>query len=395
MSDFFDLPPDLAALTAEIKAALDQVEAVEELLDTSRRWANDRRFQVGVQMLRGFLPPAEAARAQSNIADAAITALYPPIAAAFSSLHGTIPGSDIVIMAMGKLGGREMTATSDLDLVFIYDAPDSANTSDGGKPLAVSHYFARLSQRMINALKAQTAEGILYDVDMRLRPSGAAGPIATSLEAFIRYHHENAWTWEHMALTRARIVYGTGDLSTRLEKTIQTLLTMPRDPDQLLIDVAAMRARIDQEHHTDCLWAAKHVRGGLVDVEFLAQYLQLKYAHKHPDILAQNTLLALNQLKDSKILNSSEAETLKTALNHWQAVQSMLRLSLEGEITDISEDALPAGLQCTLAAYCDADNFDALKITILSQAQAVYDLFYRTIEKPAEVLAQKIKPKQS
>jgi glutamate-ammonia-ligase adenylyltransferase len=394
-NDFFETPPSLENLKAELTAVLERTDTVEELLDASRRWANDRRFQIGVQMLQGFLKPEDAALAQSNIADAAISALYPRIAEVFIEQHGSIEQSDIVIIAMGKMGGREMTATSDLDLIFLYDAPDSAETSDGRKPLIVSQYFARLSQRMINALKAQTAEGTLYEVDMRLRPSGSSGPIATNLEAFIRYHRENAWTWEHMALTRARVIYGTGNLTKRIEDIIQSTLTKPRDNDKLLIDVATMRKRIEQEHHTKCLWAAKHFRGGLVDIEFLTQCLQLKYAHEHPNILDYNTASALIRLRDANLIESQQAEILLTALELWQATQSMLRLTLEGEVTNIAEDALPAGLQRSLANYCGFNDFDFLKETLTNRAKAVYDVFIQLIKNPAEDLAQSVKPKQN
>ena len=385
-SDFFGDPPDREALIEELTAQLSQTEAVEELLDLSRRWANEHRFQIGVQMLQGYLTPQAAALAQSDIADAAITALFPRIVNEFVGQHGTVPGSNILVIALGKLGGREMTATSDLDLIFLYDSPHDASSSDGKKPLAVSQYFARLSQRLINALKAQTAEGTLYEVDMRLRPSGSAGPIATSLDAFIRYHQDNAWNWEHMALTRARIVYGTGDLTVRIEEIIQNILAAPRDPDKLVHDVASMRRRIDQEHHTDCLWAAKHFRGGLVDIEFLAQYLQLQHAHENSEILDHNTAVALNRLNEAGYLSKQDTDVLLAALELWQATQSMLRLTLEGEVVDSKEDDMPVGLQKTLAAYCQAENFDSLKKNLSQQAASVHEIFNRIIEKPAAAL---------
>ena len=394
-NDFFESPPDLTSLKTELAAVLERSNEVEELLDASRRWANDRRFQIGVQMLQGFLKPEDAALAQSNIADSAISELCPRIAKVFVDQHGTIDNSDIAIIALGKMGGREMTATSDLDLIFLYDVPDSAEKSDGRKPLVVGQYFARLSQRMINALKAQTAEGTLYEVDMRLRPSGSAGPIATNLEAFIRYHQDNAWTWEHMALTRARVVYGTGNLASRIEEIIHSTLTAPRDRDMLLVDVAKMRKRIEQEHQTKCLWDAKHFRGGLVDIEFIAQYLELKHAHEHSDILNQSTAAALTRLRDTNLIDTDQAEALLATLELWQAVQGMLRLTLDGEITNITEDALPVGLQKTLAAYCGYDSFDFLKDTLSQQAQTVYDVFKQLIENPAENLAQTAKPKQT
>jgi glutamate-ammonia-ligase adenylyltransferase len=385
-SDFFGTPPDYTVLTVELTLALKKTTNVEEMLDISRRWANEHRFQIGVQMLQGFLGPEDAAIAQSNIADAAITALFPQIAAVFKEQHGDVPGSDIVVMALGKLGGQEMTATSDLDLIFLYDTPDGAGSSDGKKPLAVSQYFARLSQRMINALKAQTSEGTLYEVDMRLRPSGSAGPIATSLEAFIRYHQENAWTWEHMALTRARVIYGTGDLAKRTEDIIKSALTAQRDHDKLLNDVAKMRLRIDQEHHTDCLWAAKHYRGGLVDIEFLAQYLQLRYAHDCPGVLSNNTAVALDNLCKNDCLDQESATTLQSALKQWQATQSMLRLTLEGEVTSINAKDIPAGLQNALATYNGADSFNDLNDQLLKQAISVQEIYKRIIDEPASTL---------
>ncbi|MEQ8195372.1 MAG: bifunctional [glutamine synthetase] adenylyltransferase/[glutamine synthetase]-adenylyl-L-tyrosine phosphorylase [Rhodospirillales bacterium] len=384
--DFFDPPPERGALIGELGGLLSRVGAIEEFLDTSRRWANDRRFQVGVQMLQGFLKPWDAARVMSDIADAAIAELYPRIAAEFFARHGRIEGSDIAILALGKLGGREMTATSDLDLIVVYDAPQGAESSDGDKPLSVTQYFSRLCQRLINALTAQTAEGGLFEVDMRLRPSGSAGPIASSLDAFVRYHDETAWTWEHMALTRARVVHATGTLEKRIEKTVRDTLCKARDPDKLLFDVAAMRARIDKEHHTDCPWSIKHYRGGLVDVEFLAQYFQLKHAHDHPAILSVNTRDALDNLIAAKLIPEADGQTLIGALDLWQAEQSMLRLTLAGEITKIAETDLPVELREILAAYCGAEDFDTLKANIAARAEAVYDIFKRTIEAPAAAL---------
>ncbi|MEX2451441.1 MAG: bifunctional [glutamine synthetase] adenylyltransferase/[glutamine synthetase]-adenylyl-L-tyrosine phosphorylase [Rhodospirillales bacterium] len=383
---FFEPPPELDTLTRELGGLLDRVGAIEEFLDTARRWANDRRFQIGVQMLQGFLKPPEASRVTSDIADAAISELYPRITAEFVARHGHVGGSEIAILALGKLGGREMTATSDLDLIVVYDAPPAAEASDGAKPLAVPQYFSRLSQRMINALTAQTAEGVLFEVDMRLRPSGAAGPIASSLDAFIRYHDETAWTWEHMALTRARVVLATGTLKDRIEETIRATLCKRRDPNGLLADVASMRARIDKEHHTDCLWSIKHFRGGLVDVEFLAQYFQLEYAHDRPEILSVNTREALSNLIAAELIARENGDVLIAALDLWQAVQGMLRLTLEGEVAKISQSDFPAELQKALAAYCGAADFNTLQATITRRAQAVYDIFTRMIEEPAAAL---------
>ena len=167
----------------------------------------ERHFRIGVHLLRGLAEPEEAAVAYSGVADAVLAALWPIVTAEFAQRHGPPPGAGAVVVAFGKLGSREMTVSSDLDLIVVYDA-EGAEASAGKRPLAVSAYYARLTQALIAALSAPMAEGILYKVDMRLRPSGQPGPVATALPAFRRYQAEEAWTWEHMALTRARVIAG-------------------------------------------------------------------------------------------------------------------------------------------------------------------------------------------
>lgn len=387
--DFFSAPPPPAALEAEIGRLMGSAEALEEALDITRRWSHDRQFQVGVQLLRRFLPPRAAAFAFSNIADAALKALHPVVEAEFVRNHGRFAGAGMTCIALGKLGGREMTPTSDLDLIFVYDTPAGLEASDGPRPLPPSQYFARLSQRLINAVTAQTAEGRLFEVDMRLRPSGAKGPIASSLKAFIQYHEEAAWTWEHMALTRARVVFGPEDLWRRVEAVIRQTLTKPRNPDVLLRDVADMRARLDAEHHSDFVWEVKHMRGGQVDIDFIAQYLQLRHAHAHPEILSTNTRTALRALRDNGLLAASIADSLIAALDLWQGVQSVLRLTIEGYFRADREAEVTEGLEKTLAAVGGAADVTALKEKILATAAAVHGHFRDLVENPARGLPAK------
>ncbi|MBT7486411.1 MAG: bifunctional [glutamine synthetase] adenylyltransferase/[glutamine synthetase]-adenylyl-L-tyrosine phosphorylase, partial [Rhodospirillales bacterium] len=274
---FFDAPPNPDELHKELEAILHQTEFVEDTLDATRRWANDRWFQIGVQSLRGHQHPQTTAEALSDIAECSVDLLNSAMAKEFTHRHGVVPGSEMVVLALGKLGGREMTSTSDLDMIFVYKAPADAKSSDGPKPLVLTQYFARLSQRVINSITAQTSEGRLFEVDMRLRPSGNAGPIASSLQAFVQYHNDLSWTWEHMAMTRARVIAGPPDLRREVESVIAEVLTRPRDGSKLLADVASMRSRMDDEHHTENPLAIKHLRGGLVDIEFISQYLQLRH----------------------------------------------------------------------------------------------------------------------
>src|SRR5205085_723442 len=180
----------------------------QDTLDILRRWANERRFQIGVQLLRRDIEGARTGMALADIAETALAALLPAVTAEFSRAHGAMPGGAFVVVALGRLGSREMSLASDLDLILIYEAPEDSPGSEGPRPLAVSTYYGRLGPRLISAITAPTGEGKLYEVDMRLRPSGDSGPIASSLAAFAQYQRESAWSWEHMALTRARPIAG-------------------------------------------------------------------------------------------------------------------------------------------------------------------------------------------
>jgi glutamate-ammonia-ligase adenylyltransferase len=288
-AEFSDRLPGRDGLADDLGALLAGARGFEDTLDLLRRWTNERRFQVGVQLLRRTIDGSEAGAMLADIADAGLAALLPAVTADFARAHGEVPGGAFAIVAMGRLGSREMTLASDLDLILIYEASDDtaggAAGSTGARPLAVSTYYARLSQRLISAITAPTAEGGLYEVDMRLRPSGDSGPIASSLAAFAQYQRESAWTWEHMALTRARPLAGDPALCERIAAAIRMALTRPRDPEKLLADVADMRRRIAEAHPAPSPWDLRNREGGLVDLEFVVQYLLLREAAGRPNLL--------------------------------------------------------------------------------------------------------------
>ncbi len=387
--DFFDPPPPPATLDEELDRRLDHAETPEDMLDIARRWANDRKFQIGIQSLRSLLPPQGAALALSHVAETALSRLHPRIEEQFALHHGGFPKNGMAVIALGKLGGCEMTPASDLDLIFVYD-PGDAEASDGEKPLSPSHYFSRLGQRLINALTAQTNEGRLYEVDMRLRPSGKAGPIAVSLESFERYQRKEAWTWEHMALTRARVISGPPVLSQSVRRVIQQTLASPRDPLELVRNVSEMKKRTDLEHSTKSMWEVKHLRGGLMDVEFIAQYLQLRYGHDYPEILRQNTAAALTALRDHGLLEPESAKTLLAALDLWQGIQGMLRLTILGYFVEDREAEAPEALKKAMARLGDCPDFPALKDRMCSMAEAVRNIFTDLISIPAQESADKL-----
>jgi glutamate-ammonia-ligase adenylyltransferase len=374
--EFLAPPPDAGRLATDLANALAQARDFQDTLDVLRRWKGEREFQIGVQMLRGVLPAARGGAALADIAETAIRALQPAVEGEFARQHGRVPDGAIAVVAFGKLGGREMTVTSDLDLIFLWDAPASVEQSDGPKPLLVSLYYQRLAQRLINAINAPTGEGKLYEIDLRLRPSGNKGPLATNLDGFVTYQRDNAWTWEHLALTRARPLTGPAALQARIADAIRRVLVQPRDAAKLTKDVAEMRALMAREHAAKQPWDIKHWRGGLVDVEFVAQYLQLRHAAAHPGMLATNTAQALAGAMAVGVLAQADGRCLEDALTLWQTVQGLLRLSLEGEF---EAETAPIGLKAALAHAAGAVDFAALEATIRARALEVRQIFERLI----------------
>ena len=382
---FFELLPPAEALRKELRKQLVQAADFQDVLDLCRRWTKDRQFQVGVALLRGATDGHSAGGPLTDVADTVLGALMPHVESEFANLHGRLPGDGLAAVGLGKLGSREMMIGSDVDLVFLYDVGDDAEEttasrlSDGPKPLAPIHYYARLSQRVINAITAPTGEGKLFEVDMRLRPSGNSGPIATSLPAFRRYQENEAWTWEHMALTRARVIVGPPDFAARIDQVLREIVTLKRDPARLAADIADMRARITDQHGEKDPWDIKHRRGGLIDVEFIAQYLQLRHGHEHPEALHPTTETVLRRMADRGLLDPGIAEELDAALGLWHRVQAMQRLVTE---RIDQEDALPESLRATLARGGGAVNFDTLRDVMEFTADRVRRHFEQVIGPP-------------
>ena len=383
---FLDNLPDRAQLEASLDGFLADATCMEEVLDQARRWAKDHKFQVGLMVLNGTIDERQSQHALTDIAEVLLTALQPRVEDDFAVRHGRVPGGALSVVAFGKLGGMEKTPTSDMDLTFVYDCDAEAASSEGDKPLAVSQYFARLSQRLINALSAPTAEGELYEVDMRLRPSGNAGPVATTLDAFRRYQFEDAWTWEHMALTRSRVVTGPEGLRERISGVIRDVLSSKRDPDKLVVDVADMRARMDQTHHTDVPWSIKYFRGGLVDVEFISQYMQLRHGHDHPEILTPNTAQALLNLKGAGLLEAHQADTLIEALALWHSLQGLLRLTVSAPARENDTYVMPESLKRRVSALTGEPTMEAAAEKIATLAAQVMEVFTALVDAPADAL---------
>jgi glutamate-ammonia-ligase adenylyltransferase len=382
---FFAPLPDLTGLAAELDQVMTGVRDFEETLDRLRRWTAERRFQIGVQLLRRALDGAQAGGVLADIAQTALAALLPRVEAEFARRHRRVPGGSFGVIGMGRLGSREMTLASDLDLILIYDAPPGSETSDGPQPLPVPAYFARLSQRLISAITAPTAEGRLYDVDMRLRPSGEAGPIASHFAGFTRYQTGSAWTWEHMALTRARPVAGDAGLCGRISETIAAVLRSPRDPEKLVIDVADMRRRVAEENPRPSPWDLRNRPGGLIDLEFIVQYLLLRHAASSPQILCRRTAEAIAALGEAGLLPSQAHHELGKAATLFRNVQAVLTLLGDGSP---STAVLAEPDAAALTACVGAVDFARLDADITAAAARVSSWYDRLVEQPARQAAR-------
>ncbi len=345
----------------------------EQVLDRARVIGSEQAFLIGVRVLTGTIGAADAGVAYAHLAEQLIEALAHRVEAEMIQSHGVVAAGAIAVVAMGKLGGCEMTAASDLDLIVIYDFDPSATLSDGVRPLAPAQYYARLTQRLIGAFTAPTAEGALYDIDMRLRPSGQKGPVATQLSSFTEYQTAEAWTWEHLALTRARVVSGPPVLKAAIEHAIMAVLCRSRDRQKIAADVQDMRRRIAQTKGTVDPWDLKQVRGGLVDIEFIVQYLQLVHGSENPDVLDQNTLAALTKLAARGLIQPAAAQTLQAAGLCLNNLTQVLRLSLVDAFDPVTA---PDGLKRLLAQVADAPSFDRLArdlVTMQAQVAALFD----------------------
>jgi glutamate-ammonia-ligase adenylyltransferase len=325
-----------------------------------------------VQVIQGTITAAEAGPAFANIAETIIAALMSVVENELMSASGAISGGVFSVIAVGKLGGREMTAASDLDLVFVYDVPLDAVSSNGPKPLAVSLYYARLAQRLISALTTPTGEGELYEVDMRLRPSGNKGPVAVAFNTFQRYHNGEAWTWERMALTRARVVYGADVFRARIEETIGSALAQPVDRGLLLKDAREMRDKLSAEFPADNPWNMKYAPGGLVDMEFIAQILQLCHAPNKPKVLDPNTISALMKLAAAHVLEPADAQTLISAARLEHALQQVLRIAVEGTLDPAQATPGLKGLLARAAGTADFETVEGHLVDAQARARKIF-----------------------
>jgi glutamate-ammonia-ligase adenylyltransferase len=384
--EFYAPVGKLPELRADLARTLAAAESFEVMLDICRRWTNDQQFRVGVQTLRRMIDPLQAAEHFTTISEAVVDELTPRVEAEFALQFGRISGGKLAILAYGKLGSFEFTPTSDLDLVMIYDAAMDSH-SQGAKPLPAPSYYIRLAQRFVTAFTLLTREGKLYAIDMRLRPNGDKGPLACSIEAFAKYQAEEAWTWEHMALTRTRVVYGQPETAAKIDAAKAAALHKSRDPDALVYAVADMRARMRREQKDGGLWDLKRTPGGLIDAEFVLQYLLLKQPDIKPASARPHHIIA--SLVDNAALSRDDGDTLNAGIALWSRLQVMLRLTTEGELPDADT---PLGLKQKLAQTANMPDFATLEGLMQDTGKAVSAVFDKIIGAPAAKAKEKLGP---
>jgi glutamate-ammonia-ligase adenylyltransferase len=369
--------PGPEALEAALAVSLAQADSHEDFLDRVRAFGQEQMFLIGARILSGTVSAQQAGEAFAGLADTVVRAMHRRIADSFQSAHGALAGGASAVLAMGKLGGREMTASSDLDLIVVYDFDEAHPESDGTRPLHATPYFARFTQRLVNALTTQTNYGRLYAVDMRLRPSGRSGPVATSLAAFGEYQRKDAWTWEHMALTRARVASTSSPaLAAEVEAVIREVLCSPRDAEMVAGDVVEMRRAVAAEKGDRARWDLKNAAGGLVDIEFIAQYLELVHAAGEPTILNPSTGRVLERAARLGILSVEDAEVLRPAERLYQDLGQILRLCLAGPFEPKSAGG---GLLSLLARAADVPDFAALEAHLAETQERVRKCFVRIL----------------
>ncbi|QUS39323.1 bifunctional [glutamine synthetase] adenylyltransferase/[glutamine synthetase]-adenylyl-L-tyrosine phosphorylase [Tardiphaga alba] len=374
---FFGAMPDRGELSLRLAATLEDANSYEEFLDRLRLFGQESLFLIGTRILSGTVTAPQASTAFADVAEGIAQTLHGLVLDQFVTQHGRVKDQETAIVAMGRLGSREMTASSDLDLILIYDFDHDAPDSDGARSLHGAQYFARLTQRLISAFTTRTNYGVLYEVDMRLRPSGRSGPLASRIDSFAEYQETEAWTWEHMALTRARVISASPAFRDKVEAVIRDVLTRPRDHTIIANDVAEMRQAIAEEKGEDDLWDLKYAAGGIVDIEFIAQHLQLVHAAEHPDILSVNTQQVLEKATKLGILPSESFDVLRRAFRLYHDLTQILRLCVsEG----FKPETAGADLLRMLARVSNEPDFSSLEARVREMQLDVRQVFRRVVE---------------
>ena len=372
-------------LSAEIQNTLTQPPNPSHYLELSThsddalrwlcRFRNEWDFLVGIEILRHNLTPLDARSYMSASADSVLRVLLKEVKTRFEEDYGTLAGGQLAIIAVGRLGSEELTFGSDLDLLFVYHCDDASAVSSGRRSFPATVYYNRLCQRLVSHLEAMTAEGKLYDVDTRLRPNGKDGMLAVSLDTFRHYYHDQAWTFEKMALIKSRIVAGDEALAAELATAIGLTLTHAHTNQQLREDILDIRQKVAAEFPPQNHWNTKHARGGLMDITFIANYCALRHGHADASLLSRKIGETLQAIGKHEIVTSQEQQTLLRGLELQEQLLGLLRLCQK----DFSEDFANRGLKDFLLTHTGHESFSALREELISAQAAIYAIFSHLI----------------
>jgi glutamate-ammonia-ligase adenylyltransferase len=408
--------PSLADHLARVPAALDGLLApeapippakllgerlrdsrsLEEAITAISRALREEDFSLAVATIEGRLDADAAGLRRTALADAAMTLLVPLVLNDHASRFGRVRGGGLVVVALGKAGGREMMAGSDLDLMLIYDHPERVSESSlppgsSARALPASQWYIRAAHAIVAALTSPGPDGPMYAVDMRLRPSGRKGPVAVSLTSFENYHRDTAWTWERMALTRARVVAGPAALRRRVEAAIREAIWQAGTPSRIRHDAAAMRARLARDLPPSGPWDVKLRPGGQMEVEFIAQVLQLIHASRHPDVCSPTTRIALQRLENAGLLAPADAELLRHADHVGRSVQGMLRIMLGRGVVQSLPESVVQAVSKAIAPAADPVDTEGLRARLDLLAEQVRGTFVRIVGAPDAALLEESK----
>ena len=360
------VPPDKRplklgpALTTDFENSVIDAQTYEDWLHKTQRWASSQRFLVSIQLLNGHLKPSTAARHYTSIAHTVLQAVYDRVWTEFVKQHGKIARTEHCVVGLGRLGSRQMTSTSDLDLVFLYRSlgRDQGQVSDGPEPLSIQNYFTHFSRKVVSALGTHSFHGQLYDVDLRLRPSGRAGPVTIEWESFYQYQHSSAETWETIALLKARPVAGVPSFKRLAQRKLQKIVGQPRTTEVLRNDVMNLKRRIDQATQKTSLWDLKYGQGGIMDIELIASGLFLSNIRKFSLGGRENTLTTLTKLRRKQLLSSIQYKDLSNLYSLLQQLSQLIHVAYE---TPPTSSAMTEGVKTALYRRLSFESFDSLE----------------------------------
>ena len=362
---FFGAMPDQKELSARLAATLKDADSYEDFLDRLRLFGQESLFLIGTRILSGTVSAQQASVAFADVAEGIVHTVHGLVRDQFAAQYGRIKGQETAILAMGRLGSREMTASSDLDLILLYDFDDDSPDSDGERSLHGAQYFARLTQRLISAFTTRTNYGVLYDVDMRLRPSGRAGPVASRIDSFADYQEREAWTWEHMALTRARVISASPAFRDKIEDIIRGVLTRPRDRAATASDVADMRRAIALEKGEDDIWDLKLPPAGS-SISISSRSICSSFTpRKNPKSSASPRCRCSTTPRGSACCRNRDAEILRSAARLYHDLTQIIRLC----VTDkFNPETSGENLLRVMARAGDTPDFSTLEARVRETA---------------------------